>query len=56
MSRNRPERPGSDNPDQLMIADVIVRQEPDEEEDEEDDQDDNKTEDGDKDEDEGYSE
>jgi hypothetical protein len=52
MSRNRPESP--ERSDQLIVADLTLRQEPDEDEDEEDDQDDNKKSDGD--EDEGYSE
>lgn len=35
MSRIHPECPDSDPPDQLLAADVLLRQEPDEEEDEE---------------------
>jgi hypothetical protein len=54
MSRIDPE---CGNPsDQSVVADLILRQEPDEEEEEEDDQDDHKKDDGDGDADEGYSE
>ena len=53
MSRKILELPGSNPSDQMIAADLILREEPDEEEDEEDDQ---KNDDGDGDEDEGYSE
>ena len=50
MSRIHPECPGSDPSDRLIAADVLLRQEPDEEEEEENDEneeDDNNEEDGD---------
>jgi hypothetical protein len=53
MSRKILECPGSKPSDQLIAADLVLREEPDEEEDEEDDQ---KNDDGDGGEDEGYSE
>ncbi len=57
MSRIQPKCTEADRFDQSVVADLTLRQEPDEEEDEEDDdQDDNKKDDGDGDEDEGYSE
>lgn len=57
MSRIHPECPDSDPSDRLVAADVLLRQEPDEEEDEEEDEGDGK-EDGDDDDkdDDGYSE
>ncbi len=57
MSRIHPERPGPDLPDRSVVADVLLRQEPDEEEDEEEDEgNDNAKEEDDDDGDEGYSE
>ena len=57
MSRIQPKCTEADRFDQSVVADLTLRQEPDEEEDEEDDdQDDNKKDDSDGDEDEGYSE
>ena len=57
MSRIHPECPGSDPSDRLVAADVLLRQEPDEEEDEEEDEGDGKEDDEDADEDDdGYSE
>jgi len=56
MSRNHPKRPDSDDPDRLVAADVLLRQEPDEEEDEEEeDEGDGKEDDNDDDGDDGYS-
>jgi hypothetical protein len=57
MSRIHPECPDSDPPDRSVAADVLLRQEPDEEEDEEEDEGDGK-EDGDDNDgtDDGYSE
>jgi hypothetical protein len=57
MSRVHPESPDSDPHDRLVPADVLLRQEPDDEEDEEEDKDDGK-EDNDDDEEngDGYSE
>ena len=55
MSRMHPERPDSSAPDYSVAADVLLRQEPDEEEDEEEDKD--KEDDNDNDTtDDGYSE
>jgi hypothetical protein len=54
MSSIHPECLDSDPSDRSVAADVLLRQEPDEEEDEE--EDDHKEEDGDGDEDDGYSE
>ena len=57
MSRIHPECPGSDPPDRSVVADLLLRQEPDEEEDEEEDENDGKEGDDDGDEtDDGYSE
>jgi hypothetical protein len=57
MSRMRPECPDSDPPDRSVVADVLLRQEPDEGEDEEEDEGDGKEDDDDDDEtDDGYSE
>jgi len=54
MSRIHPECPDSDPSDWPVAADVLLRQEPDEEEDEE--EDDEDEDDGDEDDDDGYSE
>jgi hypothetical protein len=56
MSRIRPEKPGPENTDRSVTADVLLRQEPDEEEDEEEDEGDRKEDDEDEDTDDGYSE
>jgi hypothetical protein len=57
MSRIHPECPGSGPSDRLVVADVLLRQEPAEEEDEEEDEGDGKEDDEDADEDDdGYSE
>ncbi|HEX4921264.1 MAG TPA: hypothetical protein VFV92_11055, partial [Candidatus Bathyarchaeia archaeon] len=60
MSRIHPEWPDSDPSDRSVAADVLLRQEPDEEEDEEEDEDedegDSKEDDDDDDQDGGYSE
>jgi len=56
MSRIHPECPDSDPSDRSAAADVLVRQEPDEEEDEEEDEGDRKEDDEDEDKDDGYSE
>jgi hypothetical protein len=57
MSRIHPECPNSDLSDRSVAADVLLRQEPDEEEDEEEDEGDGKEdEDNDGKDDEGYSE
>ena len=57
MSRIHPECPDSDPSDRSVAADVLLRQEPDEEEDEEEDQGDGKKDVGDDDkDDDGYSE
>jgi len=58
MSRIHPECPESDRFDRSVAADVLFRQEPDEEEDEEEDEGDGKEDDGDDDDetDDGYSE
>ena len=55
MSRIRPECPDSDPCDRSVTADVVLRQEPDEE-DEEEDEGDRKEDDEDEDTDDGYSE
>jgi hypothetical protein len=55
MSRILPECPDSDHPGR-WLADVLVRQEPDEEEDEEEDEGHRKEDDEDEDKDDGYSE
>ena len=52
MSRIRPQSLDSDTSDRSVCADVLFREEPDEEEDEEDEEDEDNEEDGD----EGYSE
>jgi hypothetical protein len=54
MSRMNPECPDSDTLDPSVAADVLLRQEPDEEEDEEEDE--GKDDDGDPENDDGYSE
>ena len=54
MSRNHPECPDSDPSDRSVVADVLLRQEPDE--DEEEDEGDGKEDDDDDDGDDGYSE
>ncbi len=56
MSRIRSEKPGPESTDHSVTADVILRQEPDEEEDEEEDEGDRKEDDEDEDTDDGYSE
>jgi hypothetical protein len=58
MSRSHQEYLDSDARDRLVVADVLLRQEPDEEEDEEEDEDNGKedTDDDDDDTDDGYSE
>jgi hypothetical protein len=56
MSRIRPEKPGPESTDRSVAADVLLRQESDEEEDEEEDEGDRKEDDKDKDTDDGYSE
>ena len=56
MSRIHPECLGSDPPDRSVAADVLLRQEPDEEEDEDEDEGDGKEDDDDDDTDDGYSE
>ena len=56
MSRPRPESADSDTRDHSVAADVLLRQEPDEEEDEEEDEGDRKEDDEDEDADDGYSE
>ena len=58
MSRSHPEWLDSDARDRLVVADVLLRQEPDEEEDEEEDEGNGKedTDDDDDDTDDGYSE
>jgi hypothetical protein len=57
MSRIHPECPDSDLSDRSVAADVLLRQEPDEEEDEEEDEGDGKEDDdGDDKDDDGYSE
>ena len=56
MSRIHPECPHSDPSDQSVVADILLREEPDEEEDEEDDEDDGKEGDDDDREGDGYSE
>ena len=58
MSRIHPECPDSDPPDRSVAADVLLRQEPDEEEDEEEDEGDGKEKEDDDDDDngDGYSE
>lgn len=55
MSRMHSEKPGPESPDLSVIADVLLREEPDEEEDEED-EGDRKEDDEDEDTDNGYSE
>ncbi len=56
MSRIHPECPDSDSSDRSVAADVLLRQEPDEEEDEEEDEGDGKEDDEDEATDDGYSE
>ena len=56
MSRIQPKCTEADRFDQSVVADLTLRQEPDEEEDEEDDDQEDKNGEGDGDEDEGYSE
>jgi hypothetical protein len=56
MSGIRPENLDSDPSDRSVAADVLLRQEPDEEEDEEEDEGDGKEDDEDDDTDDGYSE
>jgi hypothetical protein len=56
MSRIRPQCLEADCSDRSVVADVLLRQEPDEEEDEEEDQDDRKEDDEDEDKDDGCSE
>jgi hypothetical protein len=56
MSRIRPQRFDADCSDCSVAADVLLRQEPDEEEDEEEDEGDRKEDDEDEDRDDGYSE
>jgi hypothetical protein len=56
MSRIHPECADSEPPDRSVAADVLLRQEPDEEEDEEEDEGDRKEDDEDEDTDDGYSE
>jgi hypothetical protein len=56
MSRIHPECPGSDPSDRSVPADVVLREEPDEEEDEEDDEGDDKEDGDDGEKDDGYSE
>lgn len=56
MSRMNPECPDSDTLDPSVAADVLLRQEPDEEEDEEEDEGNGKNGDGDHETDDGYSE
>jgi hypothetical protein len=56
MSRIHPESPDSDPCDRSAQADVLLRQEPDEEEDEQEDEGDRKEGDDDEDTDDGYSE
>jgi hypothetical protein len=56
MSGIHPECPDSDPSDRSVAADVLLRQEPDEEEDEEEDESDRKEDDEDEDTDDGYSE
>jgi hypothetical protein len=56
MSRIHPEWPDSDLPDRSVVADALLRQEPDEEEDEQKDEGDGQEDDDADDEDDGYSE
>jgi hypothetical protein len=56
MSSTHPECLDSDPSDRSVVADVLLRQEPDEEEDEEEDEGDGKEDDDDADEGDGYSE
>ncbi len=56
MSRIQPKCTGADRFDHSVVADLFLRQEPDEEEDEEDDEGDGKTDEEDDGEDDGYSE
>jgi hypothetical protein len=56
MSRNHPKCPDSDGRDRLVAADLLLRQEPDEEEDEEEDEGDGKEDDKDDGGNDGYSE
>jgi hypothetical protein len=56
MARIHPERPDSDPFDHSTVADVLLRQEPDEEEDEEDDESDGEEDDENDDNHDGYSE
>jgi hypothetical protein len=56
MSRMNPECPDSDTLNRSVAADVLLRQEPDEEEDEEEDEGNGKDDDGDPENDDGYSE
>ena len=55
MTRIHPERSDSDLSDHSLAADVLLRQEPDEEEDEEEDEGDDKEDDDDEGDDDGYS-
>jgi len=56
MSRIRPECSDADQPNRSVAADIVLRQEPDEEEDEEEDEGDGEEDDEDGDADDGYSE
>jgi hypothetical protein len=56
MTRIHPECPDSDDLNEWIAADLVLRQEPDEDEEEDEDEDDRKEEDNDGGEDDGYSE